>query len=35
MGLFTIPELNNRLGTFRAYHLAAIVLYVSSWKALS
>jgi hypothetical protein len=28
MGLFTIPKLNTRLGTYRAYHLAAIVLYV-------
>jgi hypothetical protein len=27
MGLLAIPELNTRLGTFRAYHLAAIVLY--------
>jgi hypothetical protein len=30
MGLFTIPELNTRLGTYRAYHLAAIVLYVDA-----
>lgn len=28
MGLFSVPELNTRLGTWRAYHLAAIVLYV-------
>jgi hypothetical protein len=35
MGLFTIPELNTRLGTFRAYHLAAIVLYVSQWTVIS
>jgi hypothetical protein len=26
MGLFSVPELNTRLGTWRAYHLAAIVL---------
>ncbi|KAJ5748865.1 uncharacterized protein N7511_010561 [Penicillium nucicola] len=30
MGIFTIPELNTRLGTFRAYHLAAIV-FISSF----
>lgn len=26
MGLLSVPELNTRLGTWRAYHLAAIVL---------
>jgi hypothetical protein len=26
MGLFSVPELNTPLGTWRAYHLAAIVL---------
>ncbi|KAJ5724097.1 hypothetical protein N7488_002132 [Penicillium malachiteum] len=30
MGFFTIPELNTRLGTWRAYHLAAIV-FISSF----
>ncbi|KAJ5693045.1 hypothetical protein N7462_002468 [Penicillium macrosclerotiorum] len=30
MGLFEIPELNTRLGTWRAYHLAAIV-FISSF----
>lgn len=29
MGAFNIPELNTRLGTLRAYHLAGIVLSVS------
>ncbi|KAJ5888469.1 hypothetical protein N7495_008510 [Penicillium taxi] len=30
MGIFTVPELNTRLGTWRAYHLAAIV-FISSF----
>ncbi|KAJ5266771.1 hypothetical protein N7478_009579 [Penicillium angulare] len=30
MGFFTVPELNTRLGTWRAYHLAAIV-FISSF----
>ncbi|OOQ86537.1 MFS quinate transporter [Penicillium brasilianum] len=30
MGLFSVPELNTRLGTWRAYHLAAIV-FISSF----
>ena len=30
MALFIIPELNTRLGTYRAYHLAAIVLYADA-----
>ncbi|MCJ1314387.1 hypothetical protein MMC25_008069 [Agyrium rufum] len=32
MAFFTIPELNTRLGTMRAYHLAAIV-FISSFLA--
>lgn len=29
MAFLKIPELNTRMGTYRAYHLAAIILSVS------
>lgn len=35
MGFFTLPELNTRLGTLRAYHLAAIVLWVAEALPIS
>jgi hypothetical protein len=35
MGFFTLPELNTRLGTLRAYHLAAIVLWVAGSLLIS